>query len=79
MAHEWRGWSEAKSRYSPEREFESDGTDDGRGHANLKFRLTPPMQSPTWQLEYNIPIEACQLDRVAAEVRGFIDGAGANR
>lgn len=76
MAREWRGWLGEKVWYSPEREFDLRATSDGRGHITLKVRVVPQVPSPPWRFECNVPLEAGQLDRVAAEIRSFVDGTG---
>jgi len=78
MASEWRGWPGEKRWHSPESEFELVATADGRGHVAVQIRLTPPTSPypPPWRFECRLPLEAGQLDRVAEQVRSFVDGSG---
>jgi hypothetical protein len=72
----WRGWPGEKVWYSPEREFDLRATSDRRGHITLKICVVPPVPSPPWRFECNVPLEAGQLDRVAVEIRSFVEGTG---
>jgi hypothetical protein len=76
MAREWRGWLGEKVWYSPEREFDLRATSDGRGHVTLKICVVPQVPSPPWRFECTVPLEAGQLDRVAVEIRSFVEGTG---
>ena len=76
MTREWKGWPGEKVWHSPESEFEIRASADGQGHVTLKVILTLRTPSPAWRFECNVPLEAGQLDGVAAQVRSFVNGTG---
>lgn len=77
MAARWRGWQGEKSWSSCEGDFSLICTADGKGHVQIIVRLESMMFPRPWTFEGRVLVEAGQLDRLAAQMREFVEGARA--
>jgi hypothetical protein len=74
LACAWRGWPGEKAWSSVEGDFKMTATNDGRGHVSLLVALKPQVPQPPWAFQATVPLEAGELDRIAAGARDLNAG-----
>jgi hypothetical protein len=73
MATNWRGWTGKKEWQSVEGEMRLSAVIDSAGHISLTVELRSESISFDWRLSVVLLIESGDLDRIAREIKKFIN------
>jgi len=73
IAADWKGWDGKREWVSVERDLYLSATGD-RGRVDLRIHLHYAAP-PEWELDFTLPLEASQLDQLAADASAFEQSA----
>jgi hypothetical protein len=69
MVENWTGWEGIKIWNAAEGDFSLSCTGDQLGHITLKVKLVGRNSPQLWSVEFDMEIEAGQLERIAKETK----------
>jgi hypothetical protein len=75
MAQDWRGWEGIKSWGAIEGDFNLSCSSDKLGHITLEIELVERGTSESWSAQFNMEIEAGQLEKIAHEMAALLRNA----